>query len=120
MEVTAILITFLLVLLFISWKNQMDERADAKAPVLSEHARLQSKDPPVHRRYSPVTYYLYFFIPERDIVEQCQVASSIYYYLEKGDWGTLTHQGGIFISFTKDDSGETICANTLRGTSLDP
>ncbi len=102
MNVIALAIIFCAVVLFIVWKRQTEQNADLKAPVLSEHALIHVKESTMARRYSPPDYYLYFFIPERDTVEQCQVSKNVYDSFEKGDWGTLTHQGSIFLFFTKD------------------
>ena len=57
------------------------------------------------------SYYLYFHVPCRDTVVTCQVPPDIWYYLSKGDRGTLCHQGGRFISFTRD--GELIAVDPV-------
>ena len=44
----------------------------------------------------------------------CQVPPDIWYYLSpRGDRGTLCHQGGRFISFTRD--GELIAVDPVAG-----
>ena len=55
--------------------------------------------------------HLYFHVPCRDTVVTCQVPPDIWYYLSKGDRGTLCHQGGRFISFTRD--GELIAVDPV-------
>ena len=57
------------------------------------------------------SYYLYFHVPSRDTVVTCQVPPDIWRYLSKGDRGTLCHQGGRFISFTRD--GELIAVDPV-------
>lgn len=97
-------------------KDKIEDEQDRKSPVLSEPALIHAKSEERKSRYR-VSYYLHFFIPDRDTVETCCVSESIYKYLSKGTRGTLTHQGSIFISFKVND--EIICSRTLRGTSLD-
>ena len=78
-------------------------------PVRAEEARVHAKEN-CHSRAGS-SYYLYFHVPSRDIVVTCQVPPDIWYYLSKGDRGTLCHQGGRFISFTRD--GELIAVDPV-------
>ena len=101
-EIVLAAAVFVAILLFLR-KAQRERDADRDAPVLSEHARVHVKESTMQRRYAPPNYYLYFYIPERDTVEQCLVSKKVYDEFEKGDWGTLTHQGSTFMFFAKDN-----------------
>ena len=74
----------------------------------AEEARVHAEN--CHPRAGS-SYYLYFHVPCRDTVVTCQVPPDIWYYLSKGDRGTLCHQGGRFISFTRD--GELIAVDPV-------
>ena len=78
-------------------------------PVRAEEARVHAKEN-CHSRAGS-SYYLYFHVPCRDTVVTCQVPPDIWYYLSKGDRGTLCHKGGRFISFTRD--GELIAVDPV-------
>ena len=68
-------------------------------PVRAEEARVHAKE------------NCHSHVPCRDTVVTCQVPPDIWYYLSKGDRGTLCHQGGRFISFTRD--GELIAVDPV-------
>ena len=86
-------------------KKKMDKTL--KSPVLSEHARVYIKEHSAPGHGFIIDYYIYFFISEHDNVVKCHVPKTVYFCLEKGDWGTLTYQDVIFISFEKD-GGDTV------------
>jgi len=90
------------VVLFLAWRGWMERNSDQRAPVLAERARIYVKETHTGGRFAPPDCYLYFFIPERDTVEECRVSAHIYDCLKKGDWGILTHQGGQFYSFQRN------------------
>ena len=54
------------------------------------------------------------FHPE-DMVVDCQVPREIWEQLNKGDRGTLCHQGGTFLSFTRE--GEVFSLNSAARSS---
>ena len=98
MAVAAAVLAALCISLIIFHLHNLQDSSRGE-PVRAEEARVHAKEN-CHSRAGS-SYYLYFHVPSRDI----------WYYLSKGDRGTLCHQGGRFISFTRD--GELIAVDPV-------
>ncbi len=112
MAVAAAVLAALCISLIIFHLHNLQDSSRGE-PVRAEEARVHAKEN-CHSRAGS-SYYLYFHVPCRDTVVTCQVPPDIWYYLSKGDRGTLCHQGGRFISFTRD--GELIAVDPGSGIS---
>ena len=88
-------------------------RRDRKEPVLTEEALVHRKSDFTTRLQT--FYFLHFFVAQRDMVVDCQVPREIWEQLNKGDRGTLCHQGGTFLSFTRE--GEVFSPNSAARSS---
>ena len=108
MAVAAAVLAALCISLIIFHLHNLQDSSRGE-PVRAEEARVHAKEN-CHSRAGS-SYSLYFHVPCRDTVVTCQVPPDIWYYLSKGDRGTLCHQGGRFISFTRD--GELIAVDPV-------
>ena len=91
MAVAAAVLAALCISLIIFHLHNLQDSSRGE-PVRAEEARVHAKEN-CHSRAGS-SYYLYFHVPCRDTVVTCQVPPDIWYYLSKGDRGTLCHQGG--------------------------
>ena len=94
MAVAAAVLAALCISLIIFHLHNLQDSSRGE-PVRAEEARVHAKEN----------------CHSRDTVVTCQVPPDIWYYLSKGDRGTLCHQGGRFISFTRD--GELIAVDPV-------
>ena len=79
---------------------RISRRGDSNEPVLTEEALVHRKSDFTTRLQT--FYFLHFFVAQRDMVVDCQVPREIWEQLRKGDRGILRHQGGTFLSFTRE------------------
>ena len=78
-------------------------------PFLKEHVQLQSKSKQGWlNKWITEVLYLHFQVLDRDAVVTCKVSQNVWDQFQKGDQGLLSHQGGIFVSFTRDFDGKII------------
>ena len=79
-------------------------KRDTCEPIRTEEALVHRKSDFITRFRS--TYFLHFYIAQRDLVLDCSVSRSIWMNVNRGDRGMLRHQGNTFLSFTRTHDGE--------------
>ena len=88
------------ILLLTRFRDSFRDKSKGE-PTLTEEALVHAKSD--HGTRLNHIYIIHFYIAARDTVVNCEVPKQIWFHLEKGQRGTLCHQGGKFHSFKTED-----------------